>query len=261
MRRFKNESGFFIRAIILSILLLPNAAAAEDGGSAGRCLCNDLKGNKRWEAAVTIKPMEEKNMHVYIEEGSGVHSGFDGQVRWKTEAEFIADANNIIPMRMKKTFVSPAGAVLFEGLQEFDRAKGEVTCIKRWPASGKVVRKTLRYKGDVVNDCLLGLYTQRYLKNGERKKTYYLVTNDPNIYKITARFESEEAIPINGKAINSYKIHLKPDAGILGIFAGLLPQTYIWHRAGGNFDWLKYKGAEDTLNSPEVEMETLDNID
>ena len=209
---------------------------------------------------MTVKPMEEKNMYTYTEEGSGVYSGFEGSVRWKADTEFTYDGKSMAPLRMKKTVVSPAGTILFEGSQEFDPAKSEVTCIKQWPATGKEIRKTLQYKGDIVNEFLVGIYTERYLKNGERKKTYCLVTNDPNIYKITAKIESEETFFLNGKNVNCYKIHLKPDVGMLGIFASMLPQTYIWHLASGNFDWLKYKGAEDTLDSPEVEMETLNKI-
>lgn len=248
-------------AALLSIMVFPDAAArAEDNASSGRYACSDLKGNRRWESSVTVKPMKEKNLHLYTEEGNGVYSGFDGRVSWKTETEFIADGKGITPLRMKKKFVSPDGTVLFEGSQEFDPVKGEVICVKKWPATGKEVRKTLRYKGDVVNDCLLGLYTERYLKNGEREKTYYLVTNDPDIYKITAKIEAEETISVNGKNVSSYRIRLKPDVGMLGMFAGLLPQTYVWHMAGGSFSWLKYKGAEDTLDSPEVEMETLDEV-
>lgn len=246
-------------AIILSALV-PMASLpcrAEEQITVSKYVCTDLEGNKRWEAINTIKPQNQNGLYLMTENGSGTYSGFDVPVKWRTDTEFSDDGTKITPIRMKKSFASDDGKTLFEGTQEFDPGKNIVTCIKRWPGSGKEVSKTLKYKGDVVNDCLLGLYVERFLAKGDTEKSFYLISNDPEIYKISARIKNKEDITINGIAMPAYKISLDPEVGIFGVFA---PKTYVWHLARPGYDWLKYKGAEDTINSIVVEMETLDQI-
>lgn len=230
---------------------------AEDNVTTEKYVCNDLDGNKRWEAEATTRSLGKKNTYILTEEGNGIYFGFDCPVSWKAETEFSDDGEKIAPLRMKKTVMSADGRTLFEGAQEFDAEKGEVTCLKRWTESGKEVKKSLRYKGDVVNDLLLGRYVKRFLKNGDRQKTFYLVTNDPDIYRIRAAIKDEEELDINGNKVTAYKIKIAPQGGLAAMFA---PPTYVWHLAREKFNWLKYKGAEDTLDSPEVEMETLERI-
>jgi hypothetical protein len=224
--------------------------------SSAKYICKDLEGKKRWEASNTIVRQKEKDLYVLTEEGTGVYFGFDEPVRWKAQAEFLDDGAKITPLRVKKVFYSQvAGKALFEGTQEYDPAKGEVTYQKKWLDPAKETRKTLRYDGDVVNEFLLGMYTERFLKNGDRDKVFYLVSNDPSIYKVTAKVIGEEEVVVNGHTLKSYKLSLDPEVGLFGFLA---PKTYVWHLTSGQCNWLKYRGAEDTIDSPEVEMETLD---
>lgn len=248
----KNHRPIIALIIPAFILVSAFAAQSQEPVKSDEYICRDLKGNKRWQASHTIRPLKTKDLYVLTEEGRGTYSGFKEPVRWKADTEFLDDGVKIVPLRMKKTFFSENGNVVFEGAQEFDPEKNEVTCVKKWPDTGRQVRKTFRYKGDVVNEYLLGPYTERYLKNGEREKSFYLVSNDPAIYDIRAAVQSEEEIAINGRKMTAYKIFLDPKVGLFGFLA---PKTYVWHLAGGECNWLKYRGAEDTLNSPEVEME------
>ena len=249
----------FVAVIIVFafIFLAASPARAKDRITISKYACFDLEGNKRWEASRTLMPAGKKGLFLLKEAGSGVYSGFDGPVKWKTETEFSDDGSVITPIRMTKTFRSEDDTILFEGSQEFDAKNRWVTCAKRWPASGKEVKKTLRYRGEVVNDCLLGLYVKRFLENGDMKKIFYLVSNDPAMYKISAKVKKKEDVTINGVTRTAYKIDLDPRAGIFGIFA---PETCVWHLAKPDHAWLKYRGAEDTIDSTVVRMETLDII-
>lgn len=240
-------SIFFLSDVFLS-------HAAEEN-TVMKYMCRDLKGNKRWEGVTTIVPYKEKNMYLLTEEGRGTYSGFKEPVRWKTEMEFYDDGNRITPVRMKRIFTDENGKTVFEGSQEFDSGKNEVVCRKKWTDSKREVKKTLKYKGDIVNDAILGIYVKRFLKNGAREKSFYLVSNDPSMYKISAIVEGEEGVTVNGRTMKAYRINLIPEVGLFGVFA---PKTYAWHLARPGFDWLKYKGCEDTIDSPVVEIETLD---
>lgn len=240
--------GFILTAVTM--------AWAVDKDVVSRYLCKDMKGNIRWKAAIT-KTHTGNNGLLLTNEGEGIYYGFKEPVKWKALAEITDDGNNIVPVRSKNTFMSKDGKTIFEAQQEYDYERAEVTYRKKWFDSGREVRKVLRYKGDVVNEFTLGLYVERYLKKGEREKVFYLVSNDPSIYKISATIVAEEDVAINDSVYKTYKIHLDPDVGLLGVFA---PATYVWHLASPNFDWLKYHGAEDTINSPVVDMETLNNL-
>lgn len=246
---------FVILSAIIPATFLP--CRAEETITVSKYICNDLDGNKRWEAITTIKPQDQSGLYIMTENGSGKYSGFDVPVSWRTDTEFTDDGTDITPIHMKKVFTSETGETLFEGIQEFNKEKSTVTCIKRWPGSGREITKTLKFKGDVVNDCLLGLYVERFLGKGDTEKSFYLVSNDPAIYRISARIKNKEDVNVNGIAIGAYKISLDPDVGIFGAFA---PKTYVWHLAKPGYDWLRYKGAEDTIDSVVVEMETLDQI-
>lgn len=243
-------SIFFLSDVFLS-------HAAEEN-TVMKYMCHDLKGSKRWEGVTTIVPQKEKNIYLLIEEGRGAYSGFKEPVIWKTRMEFFDDGNMMVPIRMKKIFTDENGKTVFEGSQEFDSANSKVVCSKKWTDSKREVKKTLKYKGDIVNDAILGIYVKRFLSNGAREKSFYLVSNDPSMYKISAKVEGEEDVTLNGRTMKAYRINLIPEVGLFGVFA---PKTYAWHLARPGFDWLKYRGCEDTIDSPVVEIERIDRIE
>lgn len=257
-----NTNRVFVIATLTATVLLAASPvfSAGEGIEESRYMCKDNEGNNRWEARLMIKPIDGKGTFLFTEEGRGIYSGFTYPVRWNTETEFLDDGKKPVPIRMKKAFFSEEGKKVFETTQEFDNKNGKVESVKRWLDTGKEVKKTFKYAGDIVNESTLAIYTKRFLKNGEREKIFYLVTNDPDIYKITAKIIAEEELTVNGRKLPAFKIHLKPDVGMLGLFAGMLPQTYVWHLARPGFNWLKYEGAEDTRDSEVVIMETLDSI-
>lgn len=253
MTSLKRDIILLVVGLILSLSV---SAEAVDQDVVSKYVCKDIKGNMRWHATIT-RTNKGNNLFLLTNEGEGTYYGFKEPVKWKALAEILDDGDTIVPIRSINTFMSKDGKAVFEASQEYSSDKSEVTYVKKWLDSGREVRKILKYKGDAVNEFTLGLYVERLLKKGERKKTFYLVSNDPSIYKMSATIVAEEDIAINGSIYKAYKIHLDPDVGIFGVFA---PETYAWHLARPNFDWLKYRGVEDTINSPVVEMETLNKL-
>lgn len=226
-------------------------------------ICKDLEGGKRWEAVTTIRALKEKGEGIYslAEEGSGIYSGFKAPVRWKAEVEFFSDRTKIAPIEMKRSVFSENGSLIFEESQEFDSKKNEVRWEGNWRDSGKRTRRVFGYKGDTLNRLLLGLYMQKFLANGEREKTFSLLSSEPSMYRVTARVLDTEDITVNGSTYPAYKIYLDPETGILSPLEIILPKAYAWHLARGEFNWLKYKGVEGSVTSPSVEIETLDRLE
>ncbi|MCX5716622.1 MAG: isoprenylcysteine carboxylmethyltransferase family protein [Candidatus Omnitrophica bacterium] len=261
---FRKKGKVFVALLVLSAAVVISAAAAcaEDGVFITRYSCKDLEGKQRWEATATIIALKDKGDNVYLitEEGSGLYYGFKVPVRWKSDTEFISNEKNIIPLRAKRLVFSESGILLLQESQEFDPEKREVTCHRKRPGTGEDILRSFRYEGDIVNRLLLSLYIQKFLENGKLEKVFYVLSNEPSLYKVTASVTGKKEITINGAKYLAYKICLNPHIGLLSPLKIILPKVYVWHLAAPKFNWLKCKGPEETVSSPTVEIETLDTL-
>ena len=67
----------------------------------------------------------------------------------------------------------------------------------------------------------------------------------------------EEEIDISGEKQKALKICLDPQLGLFNFMKVFIPRAYMWYSAGGDFKWLQYKGLEDNLSSPVVEIKKI----
>ncbi len=243
-----------LAALIYSFIIW-SFVYAQDGVFLTRYYCQDLDGHKRWEATAKIMPLvKDKNVYLLTEEGRGVYSGFSGPVSWKTEVEFFNDNERIIPLRMKMEVFSSFGKAIFRQSQQFNEAKGEVSCQINDLAKGRQSRKVFKFKGDIVNRFLLGMYVQRLLRQGNKEKAVYFISSEPSVYKIRLQVLREEEVQVDVSQKKAYKIYLNPDIGMLSVLKFVIPKTFIWHLSKPDFEWLKYRGLESSIGSPEVEI-------
>ncbi|MDP8266120.1 MAG: hypothetical protein P9M07_04150 [Candidatus Aceula meridiana] len=218
----------------------------------------DLKGNKRWQASFAIEanPEDRKDVYVLTEKGSGKNSGFFGEISWEERLTVENGVKSMRPIRGEKRIFDKDGNLIVEIFQTFDFEKHK-TIFRRQDFQKGTKEENIynfKFKGDIVSRLLLGLYVRRFLQEGKRKKTFFLLTGEPHLYKFTARLVQEEDVLIEGKTRRAYKILLDPHIGIFSFLKIVFPKVYIWHLAEPDYRWLKYRGIEESLTSPKVEI-------
>ncbi len=82
---------------------------------------------------------------------------------------------------------------------------------------------------------------------------FYLITNEPRMYKTKIKFLGEEKLPLPSAEKKAIKLKLTGDVGIIDdILDRYIPHTYIWYEAEQPFDWLQYEGFETNMRSAYV---------
>ena len=220
----------------------------------------DLKGDKRWQASFMIEtvPQNGKDVYVLTEKGQGRYSGFSDEVSWEERLRVENNFQDMRPLSGEKKIFDQDGKLIMEIFQMFDFQKRKAVFRRQDFQKGTKQENiyNFKFKGDIVSRLLLGLYVRRFLQEGKRKKTFFLLTSEPHLYKFTARVVREENILIDGETRKAYKILLDPHLGLFGFLKVIFPKVYIWHLAEPDYRWLKYYGIEESLASPKVEIIT-----
>ena len=249
-----------ITAVSAALLVFAAGLCAQEEKSVTLSRCIDLKGNMRWESTTTIVPIAGKPAHYLLtEEGSGTYSDFKGKTSNKSEFEFISDKDRLAPLHLKRQVFSEDGKLIFEEIEEFDNDKSQVACDVKDYIKNTDGKKTFQYKGDIVNKFLMGLYIRRVIASGETERTVYLVNDEPALYRIKLIVMGKEEITVNGKKREAYKIGIDPQIGLLSPVKAFIPKNYDWHSAEPPYEWLMFRGLESSIDSPKVEIISLDN--
>lgn len=254
----KSKSLFSLILLLILASSLPNLWAQEELFSS-EYTCFDRAGNKRWDSAAKLSFLDEAN-HIYIltESGRGIFSGFKDKISWRSTLEFESRSDTIIPIKTVRYVYDESGKPQSVATQEFNFMTGEAIYKYEDLVTHKKHEKIFKFKGEIINKLSLALYVRKFLKNGERKKITFFLSDEPRLYKVNLKVIGEEAIQINGREIDTYKILLDPNLGILNLFKLFLPRAYMWNAMGPKFTWLKYRGPENGPLSIKIEIINTD---
>jgi len=246
--------------VLLLLLLALCGRVYGDGTFITRHKCTDLKGNFLWEAAVTITPSgSDPDTYILVEEGKGRFSGYKGESSRKSEMRFISKSGSIRPLEMKSSVFSPEGRLIAEAKQEFDPSGGSVACCARDLVKDTCRTRSFKLKGDTINRLLTGLYARQMIEEGGKEKTVNMLSEEPALYRVTLRVTGKETIEVNGRRREAFKVCIDPNIGLLTPVKFFLPKNYTWFSCEPPYEWLKFVGLEESIDSPMVEITTLDN--
>jgi len=220
-------------------------------------VCRDLKGHLRWQAETEIKN-KQGDIYIMTEKAKGGYFGFKNMASWVAEMEFESNADVVRPLKMEKRVMDKNGNILAIEKQQFDFTDNIVTCSHEDFVKNISSTKQFKFKKDIVNRLILGLYIQKLIENGKTREDVQVVTEEPGFYNVKIKILDEEYIEVNGTEKLAYKICLDPKLGILGFVKIFLPKAYVWHSAESEFEWLRYKGLEGSIKSPKVTITTRD---
>ncbi|MBD3379407.1 MAG: hypothetical protein GF408_02980 [Candidatus Omnitrophica bacterium] len=249
----------FIRYAVAIFLFLPLACPAafpEEVYETGY-VCRLPEGRERWEAVTEIRK-KEGHTYVMTERGAGEYHGFEGAVSWVSELEFEMNEARVKPLKLKKQTRNAEGDIVEIDTQRFNYRDNTVTCTREDVPEKKTIRKKFKFQKNIVNRMLLGLYIRNFIKSGERQKEFRMVSSEPRAYNVNIRKVEEEEIEVNGRKRAAYRICLDPDLGLMSFVKVFLPKAYVWHSAEPDHEWLRYKGLESGVSSPQVVITTLE---
>lgn len=260
---FKKKNYFIVQRLILVTILLfvgPFFLGAEETLYKTSYVCYEDGDKERWRASTEIMPFEGEGEGVYrlIEEGQGYYSGFDGKISWVSEMIFKSNEKTIKPLKMKKKVFDEKGREIAVILQDFDYSAKKVKCIFDDLINNSKTEKEFRIRTDIINRLTLGLYVQKFLENGQKKKVVDLLSSEPALYRFVIKVVKSESIEVNGQTKEAYKLYLNPDVGLLGVFKALIPKAFVWHSSSPRYEWFKYTGLERGIDSPTIRIEVVD---
>ncbi|MBD3296718.1 MAG: hypothetical protein GF392_05065 [Candidatus Omnitrophica bacterium] len=220
-------------------------------------ICRDMSGRYRWEAEASVKRLRE-DVYLFVEEGHGIYSSFDGPVSWTTRMMFVDDGTDVFPLELEKRVFNENGDVIRFEKQEYDPDNDRVKCVhKEYPGS-LVRRRTFELDRDVVNRQLLGFYARNFLEKGAKRRKVHMISEEPARYNVEIRVEGKENIEFNGGRTEAYKLRIDPQLGVFNFAKIFFPGSFIWHSAGPDARWLAYEGLEGDLTSEKVRITVLD---
>ena len=211
---------------------------------------------KRADLKFSLKKISEGETPTYelLRNGSGDCDKYK-KITWTNQAEmkemdgFLYTQYSICGAKDKN------GQPIITYKKVFDYEKKKIY----WSAldsNGQVIKKaTFPIKGKTTDDVTLIYFLKTYVanRNNDDYKVYYMLTNEPRLYKCKIRVMGEEMLELplgNKKAI---KLKLTGDMGIIDdILDKYVPHTYVWYEPEPPYHWLQYEGLETSISSANV---------
>jgi len=258
----KNKLKKITRIIVLQLvcfsLYSPTALIAQPAEDIFRISyeCVDLKGNHRWKAVTEVFSSPEKGQGIstLVERGKGIFASYKEEISWQAELDYIMKDEQARIIKSHNDIFDASGKLISIESQEFDYNSNIATFRREDKRSGEVYSDTFKFKEDIINRFMLGLYVQQFLKSGKKEVAIQMLSNEPKLIRCKLYIVGKEDIEINGQSSQAYKLCLDPQLGLLSFVKILIPKAYAWHSAKPDFEWLRYKGLESSLSSPIVEI-------
>jgi hypothetical protein len=212
-------------------------------------------GGRRWVAEWTMEPWREKESPAvrFTEVGHGRYSPYALPISWSLVGIWTA-GSDFRPLRFEKTITDAEGHTIATERKTFDQAAGTVR-FERTKAGHHPETKQLRIPPDTLTvEGIAGILQFLPFENW-RPFTAHLLTNDPQVYAITLELRGKERVRTSAGEIESYKIELVPQLGVLGVFRPFLRKAHFWFSTAAPHVWVRYEGPENGQGSPQVVME------
>ena len=215
-------------------------------------------GDSRWQASWSIEQTTVENRSVtrFLENGQGHYHPFRAEVRWTTEALWTS-GESFSPLQSERKFTDLNGNLLITERKVFDRTKGTVS-FERFSPAGRPLVKELRVPADTLILEGLGTALRALPFDAQKPLRLHLLTNEPQLYEVTLRILGAEEIETPAGQFNTYKVEMKPEVGVIGLFGFLVPKLHFWFFRDLPHFWTRYEGLEAGRGSPQVVMELSD---
>lgn len=248
----------------LALMILAFSAAVQlghppvlaGGGDAGNVVASDASGARRWISHWTVDEavVDGQPVVAMTEEGEGRYSGFDGEVRWRTDTLWSAGAP-FRPLSSEKTFTDTNDRPLLGQHTEFDYSGGVIRFRTEDLRAGESTTETLDLPADTLS--IEGIAAALRVMAFEEDPSIeaHLFSPEPRLYEVTIELRGRETLRTPFGEVECYKIEVVPHVGILSLFRFLLPHAYFWFEVDAPHAWVRYEGPENGRGTPTITME------
>jgi len=246
-----------ITPIVLVLVLGASLASAMlfksdtiNEGSQSLRVKDKSSGKFLWGNTITVKRIKHKGKpFVYIKEtGQGIYGKDKLYQTWTGETYADIQGGVIRPYSAEIVFKNKAGKTVRRLKKFFDRQAGKVFC------SNNGEKTNFDFKADLLDKNVLGIAMSNYPFTSDQEQTFHLMTQKPEIFKMTMKPHGKELVELDGRKIECYKMEMIPDLGALSIFSAFVPKTYFWYEVAKPHKFVRYEGLESGLGTPYVIM-------
>ncbi|MFQ5928891.1 MAG: DUF3108 domain-containing protein [Acidobacteriota bacterium] len=242
----------------LSLLPIPALKSAE----AGALITYDEDGNERWRAKWNLQQisLSGQPMVSFTETGEGRYSPFKHPVRWKLESLWRYE-NRFCPQSYEKKFTDLEGNLLVTERFSLDWDKNIAQFERIDHVGNHRTEEVLKVPLDTLTTDGIATALRALPYDSPRPLTVHLLTNAPELYKVTFKIEGREKVKTPAGDFDCYKVKMDIDLGFLDLFKVLVPDTYFWFTVAPPHFWVRYEGLESGPGSPKVVRVLTDRRD
>ncbi len=250
--------------LIICLLSIPLQARAEDISKAFMrkhengdiVYINKETSALRSKSTFTTERILEDSrvMYKYTANGKGDYDEYKN-VAFDIETMMEEKDGFLFPVYSFQYVKDTDGGLIARYEKKFDYA-GKKINYSIYDAKGGIIKKIVfPIKGKTVDGPSMVHFLKTFAAHrGENSyKTFYLISDKAQLYKINIKDMGIETIEISGNKISAIKLRLIPDLGLLtGVAKSLIPPTFVWYNAQEPYDWLRYEGLETGVGSTYV---------
>ena len=213
-------------------------------------------GTERWHVDWTIEKVEKDDRIILVmgETGRQVYGSYEERVSWFVET-FLEYTDSLQSIYSTKEIRNREGETIEIISKKFDVEHGFVEFERRNLISGKVSNESFEPGSTIIGTENIGIVLRGMNLAEGVESEFYLCTDEPKLYKVTAKCLGKEKIIVNGREFETYKVELIFHVGFWKLF---VPRTYFWYTVNKPHKWIRYEGLESGHGTPQVVMEVLD---
>lgn len=197
---------------------------------------------------------DSKVFHTFSQNGTGNYDKYEN-IAWESFAEMEEKEGFLYVIYSIRTIKDKDGFIIIKHEKHFDYDKQKIYYTASDVKGISIKKETFPMKGLTTDNEALVAFMAFFANhlNDKKYKSFYLISNEPRLYRINIRIMKPEVLEINSVKIDTIKLRLIPDMGLLtGISNALIPPTFIWYTAKTPYKWLKYEGLETGLGSAHI---------
>lgn len=244
--------------LIMALIFVPSSMALSEPfrilnlptGSAQLSASEKSSGKALWSSKFKIMKTEFKGSSmVYIEEdGNGLFGGDGKKKTWVSRSFYYLKGTEIIPYQLNIVYKDESGKIIRTIEKNYDASSKKVYC----KVNGQ--SKIFDMPGDIADKEDLAFCLANFDFDGKNDHMFHLLTHEPSLYTMTAKYITEESVTSSGKDTDCFKLRIIPDLGAANIFGAFVPATYFWLEAKPPHRFVKYEGLESGLGTPYIDM-------
>ena len=213
-------------------------------------------GTERWRVDWSMEKVQKDGKIVLEikEYGYGVYGNREEKISWSMET-FLEYGDSLQTIRSRKEIKNIEEEAIEIVSKKFDVLQGAVEFERTDLISDKVYSHSFRPGSTVIGPENISLALGGTDLAEGYKTEFYICTDEPKLYEVTAKCLRKEKIVAAGKEVECYKVEIIFHIGLWKIF---VPKTYFWYTADEPHNWIRYEGLESGRGTPQVIMEVLD---